>query len=148
MLTSSRIAFCCCAIALAAPLLRVAPSREAQTPRDTVRTPADTAVERPFVRGIYASEQRGFYLEGLREILRGAIRALPDSTFALKARFDYVDFDRALTGTSIGQISVGLNVRRSEESVLKLDLVRGRGRDTFNNAAEHAFLLASIATYF
>ena len=102
----------------------------------------------PGLRGIYASEQRGFYVEGLREILRGAIPALPGSAFALKTRFDYVDFDRALTGTSIGQISVGLNFRPSEESVLKFDLVRGRGRDTFNNAAEHAFLLASIATYF
>ena len=102
----------------------------------------------PGLVGIYASEQRGFYLEGVREVLRGAIRTLPGSAFAIKARFDYVDFDRSLVGTSIAQISAGVNFRPTEESVVKLDFVRGRGRDTFNNAAEHAFLLASIATYF
>jgi len=32
--------------------------------------------------------------------------------------------------------------------VVKLDYVRGRGRDRFNNPGEHAFLLASVATYF
>jgi hypothetical protein len=32
--------------------------------------------------------------------------------------------------------------------VLKLDYVRGRERDRFNNVARQAFLLASIATYF
>ena len=102
----------------------------------------------PGLVGIYASEQRGVYAEGVREILRGAIRALPGSAFAIKARFDYVDFDRAISGTSIGQISLGLNFRPTEESVVKFDVVRGRGRDIFNNAVEHAFLLASLATYF
>lgn len=102
----------------------------------------------PGLRGIYAEEQRGIYVEGVRELFRGAVRTLPGSAFAVKARFDYVDFDRAMAGTSIGQISFGMNFRPSEESVVKLDWVRGRGRDTFNNAAEHAYLLASIATYF
>jgi hypothetical protein len=45
-------------------------------------------------------------------------------------------------------VTGGVNFRPTAESVLKLDFVRGRGRDRFNNLAEHAFLLFSIATYF
>jgi hypothetical protein len=100
------------------------------------------------LRGIYASQQRGFYLEGVRDMWRRVVPTLPFSAISLKTRVEYVDFDTAIEGTSIAQLAVGLNFRPSEESVLKLDYVRGRGRDTFNNAAEHAFVLLSLATYF
>jgi hypothetical protein len=98
--------------------------------------------------GIYASRQYGLYAEGVRDFGRGWIRTMPASAFALKARFDYVDFDSQLPGQTAGQVTVGLNFRPTQDSVLKLDYVRGRGRDRFNNLAEHAFVLASLATYF
>lgn len=100
------------------------------------------------LRGVYASGQRGFYAEGVRDFWRGRVRTIPQSTFALKARFDYIDFDTDLVGTSIAQATVGLNFRPTPDSVLKLDFVRGRGRDQFNNLGEHAFVLGSLATYF
>lgn len=100
------------------------------------------------LRGIYASEQRGMYVEGLREFWRGRIRTMPQSTFAVKVRYDYVDFDSDRVGTSIAQVTVGLNFRPTQDSVLKFDYVRGRGRDEFNNLGEHASVLASLATYF
>jgi hypothetical protein len=100
------------------------------------------------LRGIYGSEQRGIYVEAVRDIWRGVLPTLPQSALALKTRFDYVDFDTGIAGTSITQISLGLNFRPTGDSVVKLDYVRGRRRDAFNNAAEHAFVLASIATYF
>ena len=50
--------------------------------------------------------------------------------------------------SSIGQVTAGLNFRPTEDSVLKFDYVRGRGRDEFNNLGQHAFFLASLATYF
>jgi hypothetical protein len=98
--------------------------------------------------GIYAARQHGLYVEGVREFGRGWIRTMPASAFALKARFDYVDFDAQLPGQTAGQVTVGFNFRPTQDSVLKFDYVRGRGRDRFNNLAEHAFLLASLATYF
>jgi hypothetical protein len=73
---------------------------------------------------------------------------MPTSAFALKARLDYVDFDAQLPGQTAGQISVGVNFRPTQDSALKFDYVRGRGRDRFNNLAQHAFVLASLATYF
>ena len=45
-------------------------------------------------------------------------------------------------------MTLGANFRPTQDSVLKLDYVRGRSRDEFNNPAHHAFLLFSIATYF
>lgn len=100
------------------------------------------------LNGIYASEQRGLYVEGVRDVWRGRIATMPQSTFAMKARFDYMDFDSDRVGTSIAQLTVGLNFRPTQDSVIKFDLVRGRGRDEFNNLGQHAFVLASLATYF
>jgi hypothetical protein len=102
----------------------------------------------PDLRGIYATEQRGFFAEAARDFGRGWVRTVPGSFFTLKARVDQVDFDTDIVGDSRGQLTLGLNFRPTTDSVLKLDFVRGRSRDRFNNATEHAFLLASIATYF
>lgn len=100
------------------------------------------------LRGIYAERQHGYYMEGLREFGKGWIRTMPESSFALKLRMDYVDFDADLDGSSSAQVTTGVNFRPTRDSVFKLDYVRGRGRDEFNNRAEHAFILASLATYF
>ena len=98
--------------------------------------------------GIYSSNQRGFFAEAVRNFGRGWVRTIPASVFALKARVDMVDFDTDMIGQSTSQLSVGVNFRPTQDSVVKLDYVRGRGRDRFNNPREHAFLLASVATYF
>lgn len=102
----------------------------------------------PGLVGIYASRQRGWYLEAVREMGRGLVRTMPASSFALKARWDYVKFDVDIPGESAGQVTVGANFRPTRDSAIKFDYVRGRGRDRFNNLARHAFLLASLATYF
>ena len=100
------------------------------------------------LEGIYASGQRGFYVESIREFGRGWVKTMPNSSFAGKIRLDLVDFDTAESGDSEGRITIGVNFRPTRDSVVKIDFVRGRGRDRFNNLAENAALLASIATYF
>ncbi len=100
------------------------------------------------LQGIFAGKQHGVYVEAVKDFWRGRVRTMPRSAFAAKIRWDYVDFDTELDGTSLAQVTAGLNFRATEDSVLKLDYVRGRGRDQFNNAGHHAFLLASVATYF
>jgi hypothetical protein len=102
----------------------------------------------PGLVGVYASNQHGWYVEGVHELGRGLVRAMPSSSFALKARWDYVKFDAEIPGESAGQVTLGANFRPTRDSALKFDYVRGRGRDRFNNRADHAFVLASIATYF
>jgi hypothetical protein len=102
----------------------------------------------PGLVGVYASRQHGWYVEGVREFGTGWVRTMPLSLFAVKARWDYVKFDADVDGESTGQVTVGLNFRPTRETALKFDYVRGRGRDRFNNRADHAFVLASIATYF
>jgi hypothetical protein len=102
----------------------------------------------PGLAGIYASRQRGWYVEGVHQVGRGLVKTMPASAFALKVRWDYVKFDADIPGESAGQVTVGANFRPTQDSALKFDYVRGRGRDRFNNLARHAFVLASIATYF
>jgi hypothetical protein len=102
----------------------------------------------PGLSGIYASRQHGVYVEAVRPFGRGWVSTMPSSSFAAKVRFDYVDFDADQRGGTTGQVSLGLNFRPTQDSVLKLDYVRGRSRDEFNNLGEHAFVLFSLATYF
>jgi len=102
----------------------------------------------PGLRGIYASRQRGLYLELLRPFGAGWVSTMPQSSFAAKVRFDAVDFDGSLPGDSERQVTLGLNFRPASESVVKLDYVRGRSRDRFNNPSEFARFLLSVATYF
>jgi hypothetical protein len=110
---------------------------------------AAATVELPSgLEGINASKQRGAYVEVLREFGGGFVRTLPSSVFAAKLRWDGVDFNTAMPGDSRVQFTAGLNFRPTRESVLKLDYVRGRARDEFNNASERAAFLLSLATYF
>jgi hypothetical protein len=98
--------------------------------------------------GIFADRQRGVYAEAVREFGRRLIRTMPESFFAVKARLDAADFDLDRDGNDRAQVSVGLNFRPTRDTAIKFDYVRGRSRDEFNNRSEHAFLLASLATYF
>lgn len=110
---------------------------------------ATVAVDVPQgLQGIFAERQRGLYGEAVREFGRRLIRTMPESFFALKGRVDYADFDTKRDGSDRAQISVGLNFRPTRDTAIKFDYVRGRSRDEFNNRSEHAFLLASLATYF
>ena len=102
----------------------------------------------PGLDGVYAGRQHGFYAEAVRAFGRGWMRTMPSSSFAAKVRVDYVDFDADRVGQTTGQVSLGFNFRPTQDSVVKLDYVRGRGRDEFNNRSDHAFLLFSLATYF
>ena len=102
----------------------------------------------PGLEGVYADRQHGFYAEAVRPFGRGWMRTMPSSSFAAKVRVDYVDFDVDRVGQTTGQISLGFNFRPTQDSVVKLDYVRGRDRDEFNNRSDHAFLLFSLATYF
>ncbi|HKS07537.1 MAG TPA: hypothetical protein VJR92_14640 [Gemmatimonadaceae bacterium] len=102
----------------------------------------------PSLNGLFASRQRGAYIEAVRDIRRGVQAGLPNSVIAAKLRVDAVDFDTQLRGDAITQVSVGINYRPTPDTVLKFDFVRGRAWDRFNNASEFAKLLASVATYF
>lgn len=102
----------------------------------------------PSLGGLFASRQRGAYVEAVRDVRRGVQRGLPNSSIAIKLRLDGVDFDTDLNGDAIAQWSAGVNYRPTLDTVLKFEFVRGRAWDRFNNASEFAKLLASVATYF
>lgn len=100
------------------------------------------------LQGAYQSSQHGFYVELLRDFGRGWVSTMPDSYFSAGLRVDAVDFDADVDGDSSGQITLGLNFRPTRDTALKLDFVRGRSFDAFENAVDHAGIQFSIATYF
>jgi hypothetical protein len=100
------------------------------------------------ISGIYASKQRGLFLDAAAPFGHGWVSTMPASLFVAKARYDRVDFDSDRSGHSMSQVTVGLNFRPSQDTAIKFDYVRGRSRDEFNNLSEHVRLLLSLATYF
>lgn len=100
------------------------------------------------LEGIFANQQRGLYAEAVREFGRRLIPTMPESFFAVKARVDYADFDVEREGNDRRQFTVGINFRPTRDTAIKFDYVRGYSRDEFNNRSQHAFVLASLATYF
>lgn len=102
----------------------------------------------PGLQGIFASRQRGAYLDASLPFGAGWVAAMPASSFTAKLRIDAIDFDSDRPGNAVRQVSVGINFRPTSDTVLKLDVVRGRSSNEFNIDAHHARVLMSLATYF
>ncbi|MGH7475466.1 MAG: hypothetical protein ACRELD_04200 [Longimicrobiales bacterium] len=102
----------------------------------------------PGLTSIYASRQRGLYVQAIRRFGHGWIRTITGSYFEAGTRLDLVDHDANIAGDAMQRLTLGLNFRPSEDAVLKLNYLRGRARDRFNNLSDDAGLLFSIATYF
>lgn len=102
----------------------------------------------PGLSGLYASRQSGFYAEASRPFGHGWVAAWPASYFTAAVRADAVDFDRDRPGDSERALSLGVNLRPTKETALKLAWARSRARDRFNNRGEGAAVRFSVATYF
>lgn len=102
----------------------------------------------PALAGVFASRQRGAYLDAERTLINGLVPAMPRSSLSVKARVDAVDFDADLPGDGLVKISAGFNFRPTADTALKLEYVRGREWDRFNTPTETAAILVSLATYF
>ena len=102
----------------------------------------------PGLRDVNASDQRGLYVELLRDFARGAVATMPQSYFSVAARLDVIDLDANIPGDNTRQVTAGFNFRPTPDTVFKLNYLRGTTRDRFNNPADHAGVLFSIATYF
>ena len=102
----------------------------------------------PGLAGAYQSTQRGLFVELLRDFGRGWVTTMSESYFSVGARVDVVDFDSDGTGESVKQVTAGVNFRPTEDTVLKLNYLRGQSFDPFDNLSDHAGIQFSVATYF
>ncbi len=100
------------------------------------------------LEGVNAENQRGYYLEAAATLFDGRIPNVPNSHATAVARFDDVDFDTDTEGDSIRRLTLGVNLRVSYDTVLKLDYQYNWERDAFNNETNAAAILFSVASYF
>lgn len=98
--------------------------------------------------GIYASRQRGLYVQAVRQFGRGLVSTMPQSLFAAGARLDVVDFDGSIPGDNVRRFSAVVSFRPTRDTILRLNYLRGVSRDRFNNPSDHAGIQFSVATYF
>ncbi len=106
------------------------------------------AIEVPAESALFADIQQGFYLQLNTHLGRGLLKALPSSVFTGVGRWEAVDFDAENPGDSQRRLTLGLNFRPEEDTVLKLDYQRNWALDPFENESKGAALLLSAATYF
>ncbi len=102
----------------------------------------------PSLGGLLAEKQQGLYVDAVYPFWRGRIQHIPGSFFTARIRLDVLDLDADLDGDSVKQISLGVGFHPTRDTALKLDYVRGQGRDRFNNSSEFARVLFSFASYF
>lgn len=100
------------------------------------------------LQGLFASRQHGLYAQAVYRFGRAWIATMPTSFFEAGIRYDDVDFNADVDGDALRRATLGLNFRPGEDVAYKLNYLRSRGRDRFNNATESAGLLFSVATYF
>jgi hypothetical protein len=100
------------------------------------------------LRGVFASRQQGIYLQAVLPFGEGWVATLPRARFGAGVRVDHVDFDADLAGDAASRVTLGLSFRPTSDTILKLDYLRGRVWDRFNNRGDGAGVLFSVATYF
>jgi hypothetical protein len=120
--------------------------------------PLEFLGEAALARGKYADDlgaeqtakASGLYVEGRVHFLAGAIGALPQSVFTGVTRVDYVDHDQTSDGGDLERLTLGVNFRITEETVLKNDLLFDRSRlpGTSEWGDDRTSYRFSVATYF
>ncbi len=98
--------------------------------------------------GLFASRQAGFFVEATRAFGQAWLQGMPGAFLSVGARLEGIDLDRDLAGDSRIQLTTGVHLHPSRESVLKLDYRRSRSRDRFHNPVEGAALQLSLTSYF
>lgn len=97
---------------------------------------------------IYAEKQQGLYLQGSVPFLRNSISTIPRSFFEGVIRYGWIDMDSDLDGDHQTRLTLGLNFRPIEDSVLKLNYFYNWLHDRNKVEARSAGILFSVATYF
>lgn len=102
----------------------------------------------PGTGGVFASRQQGYYFQAAYRIASGLFPAWSSSTLSAATRFEFVDFDSDVEGSSIRRLTLGLRFLPVSETALKLNYRYIWNRDSFNTASSEAGLVFGIATYF
>jgi len=104
---------------------------------------------------LFADEQRGLYVETGYAIWRGTWLDFPETSLTLVGRYDYIDLnvnERISTGENIGdsthRFTVGLSVRPSPDTSLRVSYAHNWVYDQFRNLTRSINVQMGIATYF
>jgi hypothetical protein len=109
---------------------------------------ANASIDVPEESGIYQQSQQGYYAQVNAHFGQDMVSVFPGSVFTGIVRYGMVDFDTDTNGDDHSRLTLGINFRPQEDSVLKLDYQRNWTKDPFENEAKGAAVLFSMATYF
>ncbi len=102
----------------------------------------------PQLRGIFAWNQNGYFVEAHVPFGYSAFERWPRSRFTGSVRYEKVDFDAELAGNDHRRLTVGINLRFIQDVVLKMNYEHNWERDRENNLERGVRILMSLAAYF
>ncbi|HLF19283.1 MAG TPA: hypothetical protein VI704_00685 [Bacteroidota bacterium] len=102
----------------------------------------------PSLSGIFSEKQQGYFIQMDLPFGQGWVSRWERSKFSVAVRFDYVDFDKDVTGDDHKRITLGLNFRPIQDSVLKFNYEQNWISDRENNVDRSVRFLVSLASYF
>lgn len=102
----------------------------------------------PSLRGIFAEDQNGFFVEANIPFGHTLIDRWSRSHFTASVRYERVDFDWDLDGNDHDRLSLGVNFRFIQDVVLKVNYEQNWERDRENNLERGVRILMSLAAYF
>jgi len=102
----------------------------------------------PQLRGIFAGDQNGFFVEAHVPFGYSLFERWPRSHFTGSVRYERIDFDSDLAGNDHHRFTAGINLRFIQDVVLKLNYEHNWERDRENNLERGVRILLSLAAYF
>ncbi|MBI4417603.1 MAG: hypothetical protein HY563_02425 [Ignavibacteriales bacterium] len=102
----------------------------------------------PSLRGIFAARQHGYSFEAHVPFGHAFLPRWPRSHLTGSARFEYLDFDGDLPGDDHMRTTLGLNVRFTQDVVLKLNYELNWRWDREKNLEREMRVLMGLASYF
>jgi len=100
------------------------------------------------LQGLFAERQWGYFVQANVPFAEGVVKRWPRSQFTGSVRFETVDFDGGLQGDDHLRLTVGVNFRPVQDTVIKLNYEQNWMRDREHNLTRSAGIILALASYF
>jgi hypothetical protein len=100
------------------------------------------------LQGLFAEKQWGYFVQANVPFADGVVKFWPRSKLTGSVRFETVDFDGALQGDYHLRLTVGVNFRPVQDTVIKLNYEQNWMRDREHNLTRAAGVILALSSYF
>lgn len=100
------------------------------------------------LRGLFAEKQWGYVVQANVPFARSIVSFWPRSVLTGSVRFEMVDFDQDLSGDDHTRLTLGVNFRPVQDTVIKLNYEQNWVRDRERNLTRGMRMILALSSYF